>query len=509
MRGERPSLPESWPQGLRALLASAWHPDFRQRPTAEQVVFSLQVIKDQLAAQGEGLSSSATSAGNNVVDGSQERSSRVPHALSLALASPSRRGGRADVVPSLAQATPASASASAAATAAARRRFSFPLLSRKTRAASYERRRWTWKGSRTSAPSSSSFISYTKRFEPILPVGDSPSPSTLGHPWQDRLEGARDGTVRAARDNVSSVEEGHIRNSSNATTAGSSVIWGEENNDVDSKGNPREFRPGGRGHMGDNDHLSSFETTTSSSSFLCPAHRGEECGSAGLREAIMEALKRDTPGAPAPDTAPGKEEGQEKDEAYREEESDVYEKDVGGEELWGERKEKEEDGEGEDMAEKDDEGEGVVLQNDEDVGVDRKDGAVASERVDRRGGAASAAAARVRYASTTAESFRSLWSLASSSTATTVAASGDAKKSTKRPRAWTACWCCDSTIGVIDQSHTALSLALDALNESRSFSDDGRGVDEQEGEEDMRSVYEGGTTGRFDTIWATTVRELK
>ena len=49
--GERPALNKGWPDGLRKLLASAWHPDHSKRPTASQVVVALRHTRAQLPGQ--------------------------------------------------------------------------------------------------------------------------------------------------------------------------------------------------------------------------------------------------------------------------------------------------------------------------------------------------------------------------------------------------------------------------------------------------------------------------
>ena len=48
MDGHRPELRKSWPERLRVLLASAWHADFRKRPTAAEIVGALEDIKADL-----------------------------------------------------------------------------------------------------------------------------------------------------------------------------------------------------------------------------------------------------------------------------------------------------------------------------------------------------------------------------------------------------------------------------------------------------------------------------
>ncbi|CAM9636590.1 unnamed protein product, partial [Laminaria digitata] len=48
MDGHRPELRKSWPERLRALLASAWHADYSKRPTAAEIVRVLEAIKANL-----------------------------------------------------------------------------------------------------------------------------------------------------------------------------------------------------------------------------------------------------------------------------------------------------------------------------------------------------------------------------------------------------------------------------------------------------------------------------
>lgn len=50
INGERPVLDKSWPDSLSKLLAFAWHPDSKTRPTASQLVVALRDIKAQLPA---------------------------------------------------------------------------------------------------------------------------------------------------------------------------------------------------------------------------------------------------------------------------------------------------------------------------------------------------------------------------------------------------------------------------------------------------------------------------
>ena len=54
---ERPPLKKRWPKQLRDLLASAWDPDLRKRPTAKTIVMTLQILRAELVARENSRSS--------------------------------------------------------------------------------------------------------------------------------------------------------------------------------------------------------------------------------------------------------------------------------------------------------------------------------------------------------------------------------------------------------------------------------------------------------------------
>ena len=132
MDGHRPELRKSWPERLRALLASAWHTDFSKRPTAADIVSTLEDIKASLPEREQRRpSTTAPSFGNAAHSRCNTRSQRsvsAPGSMSEARR-PSAHygggGGGSDVPP---------------AASPARKRFSFPL----TRASPAVKRSWSF-----------------------------------------------------------------------------------------------------------------------------------------------------------------------------------------------------------------------------------------------------------------------------------------------------------------------------------------------------------------------------